>query len=195
MNIGQGGGANCLLSDLGRWQAEQVVQFFKTIRTKAIYSSPLDRSVMTAAPLARDKQLPLVLVPEMSEMFLTEWTYYRDYPWDSCDQLVKRIPNSEWIASHDRSQSWWPKWPEDKGKVRERVKVFYDRHIAPLWGTDEHIVVFGHGQSTADLKQLANPGDTIPVYNAGVVEFVLNAEGRCEAAKVHVEHLGPHVSD
>lgn len=195
MNINQGGGANCLLSDIGKWQAEQVVRFFKTIRVNIIYSSPLDRSIMTSTPLALDKKLPIVLVPEMSEMFHAEWSYYRDYPWDSCSQMLKRIPNSEWIASHDQSKPWWPKWPEDKNAVRERVKVFYDKHIAPLWGTNENIVVFGHGQSTADLKQLANPGDKIPVYNGGVVEFLLNADGHCEAAKVHTEHLGSYVSD
>ncbi|KWX75897.1 phosphoglycerate mutase [Paenibacillus riograndensis] len=195
MNVGQGGGANCLLTAIGKWQAEQIVQFFKNIHVDAIYTSPLDRSIMTSIPLASDKQLPLTLVPEMSEMFLTEWSYYRDYPWDSCRRLLERIPNSKWIASHDQAKPWWPAWPEDKGLVRKRVQVFYDKHIAPLWGTDANIVVFGHGQSTADLKQLANPGDTIPVYNGGVVEFLLNASGSCESAKVHTEHLGPYVSD
>ncbi|MMZ63896.1 hypothetical protein D1872_261840 [compost metagenome] len=76
-----------------------------------------------------------------------------------------------------------------------RVRSFYDAHIAPDLGTDEHIVVFGHGQSTADLKQIANPGDEIPVYNAGIVKFTMRADGKCESAEVFTEHLGIHVAD
>ncbi|TBL79362.1 histidine phosphatase family protein [Paenibacillus thalictri] len=194
-NIGQGGGANCSLSEIGEWQAEQVPSFFKDIPIRSIYCSPLRRVIQTATPLAAEKQLPIILVPEMSEMFLDLWTEYRDYPWANCKQLVSAHPLTRFIDSHDTALPWWPKWPEDKAAVRKRVKSFYDACLAPSLATDDHIVVFGHGQSTADLKQIANPGDTFPVYNAGIVEFDLQADGQCQSAVVHTGHLGPHVSD
>jgi len=195
MNIGQGGGANCGLSEVGRWQSEQIPSFFEHIPISTIYCSPLKRVILTATPLAQKKQLPIQLVPEMSEIFPREWLNYRDYPWESCEQIVSAFPITRFVQTHDVSRPWWPKWPEDKTIVRKRVQSFFDLHLAPRLGTDEHIVVFGHGQTTADLKQIANPGDTFPVYNAGVVHFVLNDLGQCESANVHTNHLGPHVSD
>lgn len=195
MNIKQGGGANCELSPVGYWQAEQIPSFFSDIPIKAIYCSPLRRTILTALPLAQAHQLPIILVPEMSEMFLEEWTDYRDYDWQSCSEIESVYPGVKFIDTHDKSKQWWPVWPEDKRIVGARVQRFYDAHLAPEVGSDDHIVVFGHGQSTADLKRSANPGDKIPVYNAGVVEFVMNSEGKCLSAKVHTDHLGPHVSD
>jgi len=195
MNIGQGGGANCELSEIGYWQANQIPSFFRDINVKAIYCSPLKRAILTALPLSRFCNLPIVLVPEMSEMFVEQWTDYRDYAWQSCADLVSGYPNVRFLHTHDENKQWWPVWPEEPSDVRARVRSFYDAHIAPDLGTDEHIVVIGHGQSTADLKQIANPGDTIPVYNAGIVQFVMNAAGQCESAVVHTGHLGSHVSD
>ena len=195
MNIGQGGGANCRLSEVGEWQAQQLPSFFAEIPIRSIYCSPLQRAIQTASPLARIKQMPIILVPEMSEMFLDLWTDYRDYPWESCEQVVGQNPMTEFIHSHQLASPWWPTWPETKADVRKRVQPFFDAHIVPSLHTDDHIVVFGHGQSTADLKQIANPGDSIPVYNAGVVEFVLTADGQCRSAVVHTAHLGAHVSD
>lgn len=194
-NIGQGGGADCELSDIGYWQVEQIPSYFKDIKIKAIYCSPLRRALLSALPLARATNLPVILVPEMSEMFLDQWTDYRDYEWQSCDQIESVYDNVRFIHTHDKSQPWWPVWPEKQHDVRVRVQAFYDAHITPMMRTDEHIVVFGHGQSTADLKQIANPGDLIPVYNAGIVKFTMNANGKCESAEVYTEHLGAHVSD
>lgn len=197
MNVGQGGGANCGLSELGHWQAEQVPSFFheNDIKIKAIYCSPLRRAILTAQPLVRFCKLPLILVPQMSEMFLDEWTEYRDYEWESCAEIESVYHGAGFIHTHNRHEPWWPVWPEQPSDVRARVRTFYDAHIVPSLGTDEHIVVFGHGQSTADLKQIANPGDTIPVYNAGVVDFLMNAAGTCDSAVVHTQHLGVHVFD
>ncbi|MNZ79573.1 Histidine phosphatase superfamily [compost metagenome] len=195
MNIGKGGGADCELSEIGYWQTEQIPSFFLNIEVKAIYCSPLRRALLSALPLARACSLPVILVPEMSEMFLDQWTDYRDYDWQSCDQIESVYDNVRFIHTHDKSRQWWPVWPENPRDVRVRVRSFYDAHIAPNLGTDEHVVVFGHGQSTADLKQIANPGDTIPVYNAGIVRFTMNAKGECESAEVFTEHLGIHVSD
>ncbi|MBA9083658.1 broad specificity phosphatase PhoE [Fontibacillus solani] len=194
-NIGKGGSADCDLSEIGYWQVEQIPSFFQNIKVKVIYCSPLRRALHSALPLARACNLPVTLVPEMSEMFLDQWTEYRDYDWQSCDQIESVYENARFIHTHHKSKQWWPVWPEDKRAVRVRVQSFYDAHIAPDLGTDEHIVVFGHGQSTADLKQIANPGDMIPVYNAGIVKFTMNADGKCESAEVFTEHLGIHVSD
>ncbi|MDQ0090274.1 broad specificity phosphatase PhoE [Paenibacillus anaericanus] len=195
MNVGLGGGANCGLSEIGLWQAEQIPPFFENIPIKSIFCSPLKRAIMTALPLTKFKDMPLILVPQMSEMFFGKWTDYRDYSWESCETIVSDYLGTQFLQSHDTSNQWWPVWPETQADVRVRVQSFFDAEIAPYLGTDEHIVVFGHGQSTADLKQVAKPGDTIPVYNAGIVEFVLDSTGKCLSAEVHTDHLGPHVSD
>lgn len=195
MNASQQGGPNCDLSELGRWQAEQIVHYFRDFPVDKIYCSPLQRVIKTAAPLAAAKNMTIHLVPEMAEIFNKEWTDYRDYAWESSEEIMSSFPQTQFIETYDPRQQWWPKWPEDPTIVRRRVQKFYDALIAPNTGKDTRIVVFGHGQTTADLKQIANPGDTFPVYHAAVVEFILNAEGKCESAQVHTEHLGPHVFD
>ncbi len=195
MNIGQGGGPNCSLSETGQWQVEQIPAFFKEIPIKKIYCSPLRRTIMTALPLAESKQQRIVLIPEMSEIFNEEWKDYRDYDWEGCAHVTSSFPQADFIATQDLEKQWWPVWPENHAMVRARVQRFFDAELVPYLGTDDHIVVVGHGQSTADLKQIANPGDTIPVYNAGIVEFELDENGVCQSAKVHTEHLGAYVTE
>lgn len=193
MNIGQGGGPNCNLSEIGRWQADQLPPLFGNIPLQAIFCSPLRRVIQTATPLAEAKGLDIVLIPEMSEIFNEEWKDYRDYEWESCGQVLAEFPHAQFADYQDINQRWWPAWPENHAIVRKRVQKFVDAKLKAYYGTDAHIAVFGHGQTTADMKQIANPGDTYPVYNAGVVHFVLDSEGQCESVTLHKDHLGQHV--
>lgn len=62
------------LTDRGRRQAEAIARRLAGVRIDQIYSSPLERAVETAAPLARDKQLPVELTTELNEGDLGAWT-------------------------------------------------------------------------------------------------------------------------
>lgn len=62
------------LNEKGRQQAERVGQALSRVPIKAIYSSPLERAVETATPLANLLQLPVQVLPGLMETDIGDWT-------------------------------------------------------------------------------------------------------------------------
>lgn len=61
------------LNDRGKQQAEQIAQALSRAPVKAIYSSPLERAVETAGPLARALGLPIQYAPGLIELDFGAW--------------------------------------------------------------------------------------------------------------------------
>lgn len=167
---------------------------------KLIFSSPFRRAVQTASPLADAKDVPIVLVPEMSEIF-TEFNgapLKEHYPWEISSQIIKEFPYSHFRDQYANDPSWWPEqWPETFEHVRQRTAMFYDHELRSFFATDDHVVVFGHGASTDTLKQKVCPDTLYPVVvdtNAVIFEYHINTEGVCLQNKMHLEFLGVHAS-
>ncbi len=64
----QGGGSNTKLNENGRKQAECIAQRLKGERIEAIYSSPLDRAMETARPIAEKCGLEVNIEPSLREI-------------------------------------------------------------------------------------------------------------------------------
>ncbi|HSH37884.1 MAG TPA: histidine phosphatase family protein [Chthoniobacterales bacterium] len=62
------------LNELGRGQAEHLVEKLSRLSIDAIYSGPLERVRETAEPLCRARNLPLQVADEFTEIGLGEWT-------------------------------------------------------------------------------------------------------------------------
>lgn len=62
------------LNEAGRAQAQALAKRLAKAPIKAIYSSPLDRTMETAAPLAKAKGLPIVKRADVGEVHYGEWT-------------------------------------------------------------------------------------------------------------------------
>ncbi len=62
------------LSDEGRAQAERMAERLADARIAAVYSSPLERCVETAEPLARRRRLEVVPREDLGEVRFGEWT-------------------------------------------------------------------------------------------------------------------------
>jgi probable phosphoglycerate mutase len=62
------------LSDVGLWQAQQLQERLRGVALAAVYSSPLERAVATAEPLARDRMQPVLIVEGLTEVDFGEWT-------------------------------------------------------------------------------------------------------------------------
>ena len=62
------------LSAAGRRQAEDLVTAFAGRPLHAIYSSPMERCLATAAPLARARGLDVRVDPDLTEAKFGEWT-------------------------------------------------------------------------------------------------------------------------
>lgn len=64
---------NIHLNEKGRQQAQQIAQALGSAPLKAIYSSPLERALETAAPLARALGLPVQDAPGLVEVGYGDW--------------------------------------------------------------------------------------------------------------------------
>ena len=61
------------LSPQGRAQAEELGRALADKGLRALYASPLGRTLDTAAPIARSTGLEIVQVPELAEIHLGDW--------------------------------------------------------------------------------------------------------------------------
>jgi len=62
------------LNENGLKQAESLALLLANVPLKAIYSSPLERALETAAPLARRLNLPVISRPGLQEIDFGSWT-------------------------------------------------------------------------------------------------------------------------
>lgn len=62
------------LNEQGRAQAQALVERLADIPIAAVYSSPLERAIETAQPLAEARKLPLRVVEAIGEVRYGEWT-------------------------------------------------------------------------------------------------------------------------
>ncbi len=62
------------LNDEGRAQAEALAERLRDVPISMIYSSPLERTCETAEPLARVKQLPVMIREGLGEVRYGDWT-------------------------------------------------------------------------------------------------------------------------
>jgi probable phosphomutase (TIGR03848 family) len=61
------------LNELGQKQAQELVERLKPIELAAIYSSPLERTIETAQPIAKARGLKINKVPNLGEVKYGDW--------------------------------------------------------------------------------------------------------------------------
>jgi probable phosphoglycerate mutase len=94
------------LNDTGRQQAQAIAEKLATVPIKAIYSSPLERALQTAEPLARALSLPVIPRPGLIETDPGDWTgqsfkkLARTKVWRTVQSAPSRFrfPNGETFA-------------------------------------------------------------------------------------------------
>lgn len=69
------GYGNMDLTEIGLNQAKSVANYLKDIHIDAIYSSDLDRTIQTATPTAKIKNLPILLDRGLREIYAGKWEY------------------------------------------------------------------------------------------------------------------------
>jgi probable phosphomutase (TIGR03848 family) len=62
------------LSDRGREQAEAVAERLRNVPIKAVYSSPIERTMETARPIAQRHRLDIIEAPALGEVEFGRWT-------------------------------------------------------------------------------------------------------------------------
>ena len=91
------------LTDEGRAQAEATAEMLEPVPFKAIYSSPIERTMETAAPIARLHKLQVIEAPKLGEVEYGKWsnrsfkTLVKTKLWDKVQRYPSgvRFPDGE----------------------------------------------------------------------------------------------------
>jgi broad specificity phosphatase PhoE len=139
------------LSDRGRSQASRTARHLGSQPVVAVWSSPLERALQTAAIIASRFGLP-VLVDDA----LTEWRLSHRWAGTRWDELDRRFPGELDAYMHDPADlSFSPEsLIELAGRVRGAVETIASRHDAG------DVVVVGH-QDPIQAARLALTGRSL----------------------------------
>lgn len=61
------------LNENGQKQAQALGEALKDVPLKAIYSSPLERAIETAEPIAKERNLPIIQAPDLRDAHVGNW--------------------------------------------------------------------------------------------------------------------------
>jgi probable phosphoglycerate mutase len=130
------------LNQNGRAQAEAVATLLRTVRLAAVCSSPLERALETARPLAKAKGLPIQRVRGLAEMQVGQWQ----------GQPLRRLSRTKlWpIIQHTPSLARFPggeSFPEAQARIVAALEALRQRYASPR----AVVACFSH----ADMIKLA----------------------------------------
>src|SRR5271165_286462 len=122
------------LTDQGRAQAEAVAARLAAVPIRAIYSSPLERTIETAAPLAARLGLEVQVSPPFNEIDYGAWTGM------SCADLAK---SPDWQAFNRLRSTLRPPGGESIIDIQQRTATELERLRA--LHANQTIAIFSHG--------------------------------------------------
>ncbi len=159
------------LNESGRRQAEKLAKRLSSAPIRAIYSSPLERTRETAAPLAARLGLEVRICEALGEIRFGDWTGRKvaeledDPLWRrfNTQRASTRVPGGEWML-------------EVETRMVEAFEGFRREH------PDELIAVFSHGDPIRAvlMHYLGMPVDFIhrlEIPTTGVSVIALNESG------------------
>jgi 2,3-bisphosphoglycerate-dependent phosphoglycerate mutase len=172
--------ANPELSEIGHQQAAHLAEYLAVEDITAIYSSPQQRAIETARPLAARLDLPITIVDGVAEYDLHSAWY---------------VPDEELKASND------PRWEEAiSGPSPEEILAFRTRVLASMEDIvarhpAEKVAVFCHGgvinAYLMDVLERRNPhvvGFFHPNYTS-IHRILVSERGRTCIAMNETAHL------
>ncbi len=136
------------LSDLGRRQAKDAARYLSSQSIVAVWSSPLERALATAAVIAARAQLPVLVDPE-----LTEWRIADDWAGIVWEDLPSRRPGE--LESYLEHPWDLPFGPESLAALADRMRSVLTRLDARY--PDGDVVVVSH-QDPVQAARLAVTG-------------------------------------
>ncbi|MDQ3278349.1 MAG: histidine phosphatase family protein [Bacteroidota bacterium] len=95
------------LSEEGYAQATHLAERLQKVTIAAVYSSPLERAIETATPIAEQLQLPVTELPELIELDFGEWTGAeidalksdRQFQLFNTFRSSTKVPGGEWMSA------------------------------------------------------------------------------------------------
>lgn len=131
------------INEEGHAQADNLVRFFKHNKFSRIFSSDRKRVRQTLTPLAKDKGMRLVIIPNLESLNTGDFT---NYP-----KSKQNITSIQWYSRH----------PEIIIPGGESFQAFRDRVDPQLWRVikngeeaDKPVIVGVHGSILKELHRL-----------------------------------------
>lgn len=174
-NAGLSDGPDSGLSDAGKWQARRVADRLAGAGVRAIYSSPLRRSIETAMPLAERLDLEIRIRPDIAEHFWEGFTNLQHFQPCTLEELARTWPRLRLDPALPAGCWDWPIWPESVETLAARMRKFVD-HLKVTWGddNDDTVAVFSHGAPVArglEAWIIDRPG---PEYRFAIANATIN---------------------
>lgn len=118
----------------GQDQAGELARALKHLPIKAIYASPMERAVETAEPLAREKELKIVIRPSLGDTDVGDWTGRKI-------QSLKKLPI--WKQLQEKPSTFT--FPGGESFVSQQKRLVNEIvAIAASHGTKDVVAVFFH---------------------------------------------------
>ncbi len=137
----------------GREQAQRLSWYLREARIRAIYSSPLERALQTAEPLAEMLGLPVLARERLIEVGFGDWTM---------KEMKELDADPEWIR-------WTQQRSRARGAGRESMVEIQARMVLEIEDLaaahpDQTIALFSHGDPirAALCHLLGMPLDFVP---------------------------------
>ena len=114
------------LNERGQKQAQALGEALKNVPTKAIYSSPLERAMETAEPIARSHNLPIIQEPALMDANVGRWQG------KSLKSL--RLTNAWRVVQHSPSRFTFPEgesFIELQGRIIKALEDIVKKHNKP----------------------------------------------------------------
>jgi probable phosphomutase (TIGR03848 family) len=175
---------NVHLNEKGRQQAEALAQTLCSAPIKAIYSSPLERAVETAEPLARALTIPVMIAPGLIELAYGDWQ----------GKTLKQLGHYKlWKVVQEKPSEM--RFPQGESfiEVQQRAVAEIER-IAALHEDSDLIACFSHGDIIRLLAAhyLGIPLDLFQRVSANTASIsVLHID---KSGRPHVVHLNQVLS-
>ncbi len=170
------------LNATGAQQAEALVERLAPIPFAAIYSSPLERAVETASPLARARGLRVVKLPDLGEV------RYGDWQGQSLKRLAKK---KEWaIVQHAPSLMRFPNG-ESIREMQSRAVAGVERVAAAH--PQGAVALFSHGDVIKAIVAhwIGMPLDTFQRLLIAPASVTVLSLGRFGARLLRLNDTGP----
>ncbi len=114
------------LNERGQKQAQALGEALKDVPIKAIYSSPLERAMETAEPIARARELQIIPEPDLRDANVGKW--------QGKSLKVLRLTNAWKIVQHSPSRFRFPEgesFPGVQTRITNALERIARKHNKP----------------------------------------------------------------
>ena len=114
------------LNERGQKQAEALGEALKAVPIKAVYSSPLERAMETAEPVARARNLQVIPEPNLRDANVGRW--------QGKSLKTLRLTNAWKIVQHSPSRFQFPdgeSFPDVQARITNALEAIARKHNKP----------------------------------------------------------------